>query len=417
MRGYYEIQGYMCLSHIVDPWLTALLSKHAVTKACCRLCPESSDNAPMLVFPIQSLLLEVMDAVEFLYESPDQVLPDWGYFDPDNLDSWDVISSVCASAFASDVDEVLFELLAEAARDHEWIHSLHGNSVQVVRWEWESFVAAVKSESRFIFMSAGHGEPEAMASPGQRSAAFLWSLLPYVENRDLNLLVDVPPASKFFRGRLVQNPTSTLRRAKDLGPAPAHFAAANRMSPEGIPMFYASAAATTAVREIAVHGTYGFARIGTFRNQRSLTVLDLTGVLTLPSIFDQKQRNAYGVFQFFRDFAQAVTAPLLLDGRRHIEYVPTQIVTEFFRWVPTTKIDGIRLRSAQDAEPTYVLFFDQDDVGDGSSSPNGRFPIGSYSPAEETHSSSREKSQPVFTLNPEEVKTYRVVRTIDVTLA
>ena len=81
-----------------------------------------------------------------------------GYFDPENLDSWDVISSVCAGAFASDVDEVLFELLSEAAREHEWIPSRHGNSVQVVRWEWESFVAAVKSESRFIFMPDANSE-------------------------------------------------------------------------------------------------------------------------------------------------------------------------------------------------------------------------------------------------------------------
>ncbi|MGN7251913.1 RES domain-containing protein [Arthrobacter sp. SAFR-014] len=382
MRGYYKIEGNMCLSHIVDPSLTALLSKHVVIQACCRLCKDSSYNAPSLLFPIQSLLLEVMDAVEFLYEPPHQVLPDWGYFDPENLDSGDVISSVCAGAFASDVDEVLFELISEAARDHEWIQSLHGNSVQVVRWEWESFVAAVKSESRFIFMPDANGE--IMASPGQRSAAFLWSLVPYVENRDLDLLLDIPPGSKFFRGRLIQNPTSTLRTAKELGPAPAHFAAANRMSPEGIPMFYASAAATTAVREIATHGTHSFARIGTFRNQRSLTVLDLTGVLTLPSIFDVKHRNAYGVFQFFRDFAQAVTAPLLPHSRPHIEYVPTQIVTEFFRWVPKTRIDGIRLRSAQDAEPTYVLFYDQDEVGDAVSPPSGPAPVGNICPRRKT---------------------------------
>lgn len=414
MRGYYEIRGYMCLSHIADPSLTDLLSKHAIMEECCRLCEDRCDNAPLILIPIQSLLLEVMDAVEFLYESPDQVLPDGDYFDPDNLYAWDVVSSVCVGAFASNVEELLIDLLSEAAREHEWIHSLHGNSVQVVRWEWESFVATVKSESRFIFMPNADGE--IMDSPGQHAAAFLRSLVPYVENHDLGLLLDIPPGSEFFRGRLIQNPRSTLRGAKDLGPAPACISTANRMSPAGIPMFYASAAATTAVQEIAAHGTHNFARIGTFRNQRSLTVLDLTGVLTLPSIFDRNQRTAYGVFQFFSDFACAVAAPLLPDSRPHVEYVPTQIVTEFFRWVPKTRIDGIRLSSAQDAEPTYVLFFDQDEVGDAGSPLPGSTARRSLLPAEEDSSNSRENSQPVFTLNPEEVKTYRVLRSIEVEL-
>ncbi|WP_315264419.1 RES family NAD+ phosphorylase, partial [Tannerella forsythia] len=50
------------------------------------------------------------------------------------------------------------------------------------------------------------------------------------------------------------------------------------------------------------------------------------------------------------------------DNKIHIEYVPTQIMTEYFRYVFTEisdiKIDGILYPSSQNGGNCYVLFFD-----------------------------------------------------------
>lgn len=101
------------------------------------------------------------------------------------------------------------------------------------------------------------------------------------------------------------------------------------MSSGGIPMFYASDSATTAVREIASYGTQDLARTGTFRMS--------------------------GPRSRLRCWPTA--SP-------HIKYTLTQVVNEFLSWVPTTRIDLIRLRSAQDGEPAHVFFFNRGEVDD-----------------------------------------------------
>lgn len=50
--------------------------------------------------------------------------------------------------------------------------------------------------------------------------------------------------------------------------------------------------------------------------------------------------------------------PIVLDGREHIDYVPTQVITEYLRFHPVLDLDGIRFRSAQNAGVNYVLFLD-----------------------------------------------------------
>lgn len=53
------------------------------------------------------------------------------------------------------------------------------------------------------------------------------------------------------------------------------------------------------------------------------------------------------------------------DGREHIEYVPSQVVTEFVRSRSTEKdkIDGIRYPSAvQSGKVSYVFFADSENV-------------------------------------------------------
>jgi hypothetical protein len=60
------------------------------------------------------------------------------------------------------------------------------------------------------------------------------------------------------------------------------------------------------------------------------------------------------------------------DGRQHIEYTPTQVLTEYLRWMPENRIDGIALPSAQTGEKTHVLFFDSKAFADADRDPPGR---------------------------------------------
>lgn len=63
---------------------------------------------------------------------------------------------------------------------------------------------------------------------------------------------------------------------------------------------------------------------------RPLEVLDLSELPPVPSIF-AASREQRGAHQFLWEFVKSITAPVVHDGREHIEYVPTQILTEYFR--------------------------------------------------------------------------------------
>jgi hypothetical protein len=140
------------------------------------------------------------------------------------------------------------------------------------------------------------------------------------------------------------------------------------MSPAGIVMFYGSSETDTAVAEIDDKPELGIA-VGTFRTLRDLRVVDLTR-LPRPLRFFESQpetsiENRY-VLSFLNSFGVSMAARVEPGDREHIDYVPTQVVTEWFRTRPLAnepKMDGILYRSAQrTGGSSLVLFAEQDKI-------------------------------------------------------
>ena len=65
----------------------------------------------------------------------------------------------------------------------------------------------------------------------------------------------------------------------------------------------------------------------------------------IPSLLDPKLQKLRPYYRFMRDFITDFTKPIERSDRAHAEYVPTQVVTEYFRHVYRTEegaqIDGI----------------------------------------------------------------------------
>ena len=51
-------------------------------------------------------------------------------------------------------------------------------------------------------------------------------------------------------------------------------------------------------------------------------------------------------------------------AKERVEYVPTQVVTEFMRWLPAGAIDGILYTSAQNGGTSCVIFCGPDGCAD-----------------------------------------------------
>ena len=135
-------------------------------------------------------------------------------------------------------------------------------------------------------------------------------------------------------------------------------------------MFYVSDNPDTALRE-TVQCPDTFA-IGKFRTRREAKILDLTDGPPIPSLFTSiPETSEYDPRQpaiFLNHFAAELSKPIARDDRSHIEYIPPQIITEYFRihrFHEGVALDGIRYRSARHADHcSLVLFATQDDLID-----------------------------------------------------
>jgi RES domain len=147
-----------------------------------------------------------------------------------------------------------------------------------------------------------------------------------------------------------------------LGPPSPEFAKQNRMSPAGIVMTYVSEEAATALDETADEpGTYA---IGQFRTLRDITILDLAQLPPIPSLFaeipDTLEYDPHEALIFLHRLAEDISRLIERDDRVHIEYVPTQVVTEFLRTAKMPdkrRLDGIRYRSSRRSRGTSLVLF------------------------------------------------------------
>jgi hypothetical protein len=96
-----------------------------------------------------------------------------------------------------------------------------------------------------------------------------------------------------------------------------------------------------------------------FAALESLNMLDLKSIPTIGSFFavDRDTRHA---IRFLREFATDLARPIERDGRQNIDYVPTQVFTEYVRYELRTPdgspFHGIRYQSSKNGEPCLVVF-------------------------------------------------------------
>jgi hypothetical protein len=98
-------------------------------------------------------------------------------------------------------------------------------------------------------------------------------------------------------------------------------------------------------------------------------VVDLTEVPRIPSIFE---RGAREYIQFLHSFVADVSQPFTPDTEIHIEYTPTQVVSEYLRHRLRSSDDrpigGLLYRSAKKHRGVNLaLFVESEEVEGGAS--------------------------------------------------
>lgn len=350
-QGWSETDRFVCKACLDEPVLEAAIEAEADPAEECSFCgnvPASSLDVVMDLF---------VQGVRHLYDRTIDVL----YWDDDftpRITTGELVWEF-ADVFLGADD--LIEAVEASMGHEEWVAAdfavpHHGDAMM---FAWEQFSHAVKFETRYVIWLK---TPDPYESEGGQVAVaeILNKVADIVDEFDL--VKEHPAFTAWWRAQ--PHDTAAIDHTPGrLGTVPAHLAnRPNRMSPAGIPMFYGAETPATAIAEILSSIPAGgpgpsYVTWAAFQTSRTTRVLDLTNLAPIPSVFDPANWHLFHKLRFLHRFVEQLSTKAKPDWEA-VDYVPTQVLTEFFLRVyghPGGSLDGIVYNSAVSAEPAVVL--------------------------------------------------------------
>ena len=353
---------YVCAGCLEDEGLSAFIECNAESTRC-SFC--GAKNEQPLAASIDIVGEHVRICVENEYENAADHLnfeSAEGGYQGLHWDSYDLIQDELEVGLPNDDSGALIGRLVDSLDGIVWCESnpYSLSPADLAKFSWDEFCRVVKHKRRFFFLD--YDDPEAeLLTPSM----VLDRIVNYAKFQ--GLFRELNPEVPLYRAR--KHPAgSPWTEPKDLGPPPYAKAKQNRMSPAGVPMLYLSDEPETAGEEI--RACTGEASIARFRLARPALVLDLSNVPSIPSLFafdpDSTEIYAREILMFLHAVRDTISMQICHDDSVHIDYVPTQIVTEYLRCVPPIEgqaVEGIKYpSSAVRGRWSVVLFASQCNV-------------------------------------------------------
>lgn len=235
----------------------------------------------------------------------------------------------------------------------EWIERdiLHEDYRRVLFDKWKQFADAVTHSRRYTFLATPEFLPLVKGVEKTENKDILSSLRSLIITQ--KLVRKLKEGSILYRARRIKDKEKEYG-FWDITAAPDAVASVNRMSPAGVSLFYASFSDRTAIDECVGKKTDPLL-IGEFTTKKDLRILDLTRIPGPSFWMDDWQEN-----QFLHSFNREVTKRLNPQDTNLLQYIPTQVFTEFLRYMFTdakgNKLDGMIYGSSKTREKNIVLF-------------------------------------------------------------
>lgn len=331
----------------------------SLTEYECEYCGQMAND------PIACNLGEItkymMDVIDQEYCDPADELPyesAEGGYQGQYFDAYELFEEI---GFTVENDRLLHDLVRPFIDQH-WCrrHYFSTTPGDRHRWGWEKFCSVVKTQRRYTFW-ADHGDDR---SEYDDEALHPAEMLPRLAEIMGEYQCTVEPGARFWRVRVLDEDSCPISD-KFTSPPTKCARISNRMSPAGVSMFYGAAELLTAYEEVVdPNGLSGKKVWGVqFENIVPLTFLDLTALPDPPSYFSPRGYRSQDEIRFLQFFRREISKPITRDNIEHIEYVPTQVLTEYVRYemknVFGGPFHGIIYPSSKTEELTYVIFADQ----------------------------------------------------------
>ncbi len=352
-RGWKSSEQNVCRDCVDDEALAQALAQDEGPNLICDFCHRSPAT------PMNTLLRVFVKGMKNVYGLADNegIFYDSreGGYQANVLDSSEIVEEF----YDVLTGDGLLEAVQDCMIENTWVELNFAwrRRDTVLSEGWSAFCDLVKNRNRYFFWVQ---DDDDAAEEAQSTGEILPSMMLETIGEHFEylpgLVTQLPAGTGIWRARECASSAGIEPRASNLGTVPDEYATqANRMSPAGIPMFYGSSDPETALREINVRAKNEWGTVGQFELSRASTIIDFTR-LPKPNMFDERYGPYWQELGFLQEFAANLSEPAR-ETHEQIDYVPTQIVTEYFFHVLKTekRVDGLIYRSAQTGSPCAVL--------------------------------------------------------------
>lgn len=351
---------YVCASCIEDPALRDVV-QGSLSSRKCDYCGKTAQNEISCELNIITDYME--NLIEEEYCDPADELSfnsKEGGYQGECLDTEDLLRYQLGFEVA---DESLFNDIVRNFRCEYWCQKNYYSltNLQAQMFSWRDFCQTVKSQRRYTFWTDYDKEEREIEEGVLPTAEVLHSFSRIIQNNETTLA----KGTCFWRVQVLNRNEIPEVPNRFTAPPTDKAVIANRMSPAGISMFYGAADITTAYEEVVEPSILNGKKVWAiqFESFVPLNFLDLTSMPDLPSYFSMRLDEGKSDIWFMTFFKNEIAKPIDRDDRQHIEYVPTQVFTEYVRYEMKTAsgepFHGIVYPSSKTGEACYVIFADQ----------------------------------------------------------
>lgn len=398
----------LCVAHITDSHLRRRVEEYARAGECV-ICAAQHQGSSGPVVNVDQIAGIVFAVAARNYDHEGFVVDHEQLLQP--LTNDEVVVLLLQNAIEPSALDRTCKLVArvldqEESDEQDWFEPFDEDREAGVQFEWDDFERSLKHESRLLAPASG----DRPVTAPEKNYEFVRSLLVFAEAR-AGLVRTLLRGTKLYRARAERDPNVLEKKirdspARELGPAPVERVSAGRMNAQGVPMLYVARDAKTACAEVASHSPYDEAVVGTFILQQPLRILDLTLVPPPRSVFDDSHEEGDERLSSLSFYKDRITRPVILDENHPVDYVPSQMLTEAFRWWTNPRLDGIAFPSrAHDGGTNIVLFFGESKWYEQQGVQSSRFT---------RFEREQERGRPgaLFIIDPKTVRQYQINRSL-----
>lgn len=340
----------ICKAHLTDQHLLNGVGAYSIASGCF-ICPAEGAESVGL----ERIASVVLTAAKKRYDH-DGFIPD-GEQVAGEVALAEVLASTLWGAVATDAADALIAALLPLVRSpRPWYKTYDEFMTVGAHFFWRDFDYRVKHQSRLLIAPRG----EKPGTPPEWNYVLANEMVQFAAEHCKPLMLS--PGAVLYRARIERDVWRLEEQVRNdpsrqMGPPPVDSASAGRLTAAGMPILYTALEPETACAEVASHSHYNDCVVAAFEVSQPLRLLDLTVIPSLPSIFDPNYSDFVGrrfAFEFYRDRMMDYIPG---DGRQAMEYLPSQLLTEAFRWLSVPSIHGIAYPSAASDGGTNVALF------------------------------------------------------------